>query len=228
MNEIIEYSLLSWPQFGIIALVASILLFLANRFHLFDRHTWNTSVGYHMFFCIVLLIVVIAFLAIKPVFHLMFLLVLFGFFYKNIFSYVRSIFNLYFSNIQMGDRIRVNDTEGKLTNINIGGMHITSDEEKAYFPFSSWKGEKIVLLSEDGNVPMFLEMNKTDFSNDYEAIQTLEKKIFEFPYLIHENVEIKDESDGINGKLTVSSTQYKESLISNLVEAGFSLKEKNT
>lgn len=226
MNDILEYSFLSWTQFFIIAVVAVFLLLIANKFHLFERHTWDTSIGYHMFFCVVLSIVVIAFLLIRPIFHVIFLLVIFGFIYKNIFAYVRSIFNLYFSNIHMGDKIRIDKTEGRLTNINMGGMHISSKNEKAYFPFNNWKGNKIVLLSEAGRVPVSMKLNDEKERNTKESILSLEKSLFEFPYLAHHKVNIRMSEKNLDSKALISSSEYKESMIESVVKAGFSIKDK--
>ena len=227
MRELLEYSFVTWFEFFIIAGVGILTLFIVDRFHLFKRHSWKTSIGYHMFFCLVLSVVTIAFLAISPIFHLIILLILFGFIYKNIFAYVRSIFNLYFSNIHIGDQIRVGDTSGILSNINLGGMHITSNNEKTFYPFNNWKGDKIVLLSEAGKVAVTFNIIDESNRTDHKGIYALEKSLFNFPYLSNERISITSEDEELVIKAMVSQSNMKESLKSNIQKAGFSINEKN-
>jgi len=221
MNEILNYSLISWFQFILISGVAIVLLLIVDRFHIFKRHTWKTSVGYHMFFCLVLSLVIISFLAVRPLFNFVVLLVIFGFIYKNVFAYIRSVFNLYFSNIHMGDRIRVGDTEGKLSNINLGGMHISANNQKTFVPFDNWRGNNIVLLSEAGRVPVSLRVSDNDNRQKQKTILALEKRLFEFPYLNNEKIDIQSVNNELETKVILSSQKYKDSLVSNIENAGF-------
>jgi len=223
MEEILYFSFLSWYQFAAIAVVAFVLLIVAHRFHLFKRHSWSSSIGYHMFFCMVLSVVIISFLAVSPVFHLVFLLVAFGFIYQNIFAYIRSIFNLYFSKIHMGDMVQIGTDSGRLTNINLGGMHITSREKKIFLPFTNWKGEKIVLLSEAGRVPLAVTVQDTTERNTQESIVGLEKRLFQFPFLTNDKINVNVLDGKLNAKTMVSSARYKGSLISSIHDAGFDI-----
>lgn len=225
MQEILHYSFLSWYQFIIIGIVAAVSLLIAHRFHLFKRHTWDSSIGYHMFFCMMLCGVIISFLAINPFFHLIFLLVIFGFIYKNIFSYVRSIFNLYFSKIHMGDIVKIGDVQGRLTNVNLGGMHISSDHQKTFFPFNNWKGNKIILLSEAGRVPVALRVSDQEDRSNENSILELEKRIFQFPFLTNDKIEIRAINGAFDAKTTVSSQKYKGSLVKNIEKAGFDVEK---
>ncbi len=222
-----EYSFLSWFEFCIVAGVCLLTLIIVDRFHLFKRHSWKTSIGYHMFFCLVLSAIVIAFLAINPVLHLILLLIIFGFIYKNIFAYIRSIFNLYFSKIHFGDQIRIGDTIGVLTNVNLGGMHITSNSEKTFYPFNNWEGESIVLLSEAGKVALTLSIKDEASRTDHNGIYALEKSLFNFPYLANEKISITSDNEELIIKAMVSRSNMKESLKSNIQKAGFSINEKN-
>ena len=227
MKELLEYSFVSWFQFLIIGGIGLLTLFIVDRFHLFKRHTWKTSIGYHMFFCMILAIITIVFLAVNPVFHLILLLIIFGFIYKNIFAYVRSIFNLYFSKIHMGDKIRIGNTTGVLTNINLGGMHITSNNEKTFYPFNNWKEDKIVLLSEDGKVALSLFIKDEESRTDQKSIYALEKSLFNFPYLANEKISISSQDGDLVLNAMVSTGNMKESIKSNIQRAGFSIKEIN-
>ena len=227
MSELIEYSFLSWFEFLIVAGICLLTLIIVDRFHLFKRHSWNTSIGYHMFFCLVLSAIVNAFLAIRPFFHLILLLIIFGFIYKNIFAYIRSIFNLYFSKIHFGDQIRVGDTVGVLSNVNLGGMHITSNNEKTFYPFNNWKGDNIVLLSEAGKVAVTLSISDEASRTDHKGIYALEKSLFNFPYLANEKISITSENEELTIKAMVSRNNMKDSLKSNIQKAGFSINEKN-
>ncbi|MFT4537286.1 MAG: hypothetical protein ACJA1A_002399 [Saprospiraceae bacterium] len=227
MNEIVEYSFVSWFQFFIVGGVGLLTLLVADRFHLFKRHSWKTSIGYHMFFCFIMSIITIVFLAVHPVFHLILLLVVFGFIYKNIFAYIVSIFNLYFSKIHMGDRIRIGDTTGVLTNINLGGMHISSHNEKTFYPFNNWKGDKIVLLSEAGKVALALFIKDEENRTVQESIYALEKNLFNFPYLANEEISISSQDGDLVLNAMVSTGNMKESIKSNIQRFGFSIKEIN-
>jgi len=228
MNDLLEYSLISWYQFFLLAVVAVLLLIIADRFHLFSKQNWSTSIGYHAFFSVVLTIIVIAFLAIRPIFHLMFMLVVFGFIYKNVFAYVRSIFNLYFSKIQIGDRIKVNAIEGNLNSINLGGMHITSNDQKTFIPFNNWKGSKIVLLSENGKVPFMMRVKDDGSRTKQDALLTIEKKIFEFPYLANDPVDIKIDGELIEVKVELTGEEYRASMNDRITQAGFAKQNNKT
>jgi len=179
-----------------------------------------------MFFCISITLIAVAFILVMPIVHLLFLWVVFGFIYKNLFAYIRSVYTLFFSKIHIGDRIRVGLTEGVLDNINLGGMHIAGQEEKTFIGFNSWKRQELVLLSERGNVPVsFLADDVESSKTAAENINELEKLLFEFPYLSNAPISLKDESNGLKGKVIISSVNYKESLTKNLENAGFTLKE---
>ncbi|MGK0316985.1 MAG: hypothetical protein ACI86M_003224 [Saprospiraceae bacterium] len=227
MNEFLEYSFVSWFQFLILAGVGLLVLLIVDRFHLFRRHSWKTSIGYHMFFCFILSLIAIVFLAVNPVFHLMLLFIIFGFIYKNIFAYVRSIFNLYFSKIHMGDKIRIGETTGVLTNVNLGGMHISSNNEKTFYPFNNWKGDKIVLLSEAGKVVLSLLIKDEEERSDQKRIYAVEKSLFNFPYLANEKVSITSQNNDLILKAMVSTGNMRESIKSNIQNAGFSINEIN-
>jgi hypothetical protein len=225
MNELLEYSFVSWFQFLIVAGIGLLTLLIIDRFHLFKRHSWKTSIGYHMFFCLTLSIITIVFLAVKPAFHLILLLIVFGFIYKNIFAYVRSIFNLYFSNIHLGDHVKIGESVGVLTNINLGGMHISSNNEKTFYPFNNWKGDKIVLLSEAGKVALSLILNDEENRTDPKSIYDLENSLFNFPYLSHEKISINSQKGKLALKVMLSTNNMTESMKSNIQKAGFSINE---
>ena len=229
MTEVLTYSFLTWPQFLIFTAVMVVIILVVNRFHLFERHSWNTSIGYHMFFCIAITLIAIAFILAMPIVHLLFLWVIFGFIYKNLFAYIRSVYTLYFSKIHIGDRVRVGKTEGVLESINLGGMHVSGQEEKTFIGFNSWKKQELVLLSERGNVPVSFLVDGTETDKtSAEHISSLEKQLFEFPYLSNSPISIKDETEGIKGRVIISSNNYKESLNKNLQGAGFKLKENKS
>ena len=96
MKEFIEYEFLSWLQFSMIALVISFLFFTMSRFHLFRKYSQEKSIGYRMIMSLLLVILIVSFVLIRPFYHFLFLLVVFGVFFKNIVAYSRAIF-IYFS-----------------------------------------------------------------------------------------------------------------------------------
>ena len=227
MNELLEYSFVSWLQFLIIGGIGLLTLLIVDRFHLFKRHSWKTSIGYHMFFCLILSTITIVFVAVLPIFHFILLLIIFGFIYKNIFAYAGSIFNLYFSKIHLGDKIRIGETTGFLTNINLGGMHITANNEKSFYPFNNWKRDKIVLLSEAGKVAVSLYVMDQESRTDQKSIYVLEKSLFNFPYLANEKISISTQDGDLVVNAMVSTGNMKESIKTNIQRAGFSIKEIN-
>ena len=99
MYTILEYGFLSWWKFILVFLVVCSMMILSNRFHLFNKHNWKNSIGYHLFFIIMIAILLVCFILVKPLINFLLVLVIFGFFYKNIFGYVKSIFSFYFSGI---------------------------------------------------------------------------------------------------------------------------------
>ena len=225
MKELLEYSFVSWFQFLIVAGVGFLILLIVDRFHLFRRHSWKTSIGYHMFFCFVLLLITIIFIAINPVFHLILLFIILGSIHKNIFGYIGSIFYLYFSKIRMRDHIRIGETAGVLTNINLGGMHITSNNENTFYSFHNWKGDKIVLLSEAGKVALSLIIKDEENRTNQRRIYALEKSLFNFPYLANDKISINSDNGDLILKATISKRNMKESIKSNILKTGFSINE---
>ena len=225
MQELIEYEFLSWFQFSIIALVVSLMFFVLSRFHLFRRHIKEKSIGLRTFIYLLTIILVVSFLLIRPFFHFLFLLVVFGLFYKNIVSYSRALFSLYYSNVQIGDKIRIGDVSGKLDNMNIGGLHILTKDNKVYFPFNMWKENKIVLESESGRILFAFECTDSTERKENHSIHDLEKNLFNYPYLAVSNVEIEKESEVFKVGLKISDSKYKSGLLKHIDKAGFHLKE---
>ena len=125
----------------------------------------------------------------------------------------------------MGDRIKVGEVEGRLTNVNLGGKHISSDHQKTFFPFSNWKGAKIVLLSEAGRVPVALRVSDQEERSNEDSIFELENRIFEFPFLTNDKVEIYTLNGEFDAKTTLSSQKYKGSLIKNIEKGGFDVEK---
>jgi hypothetical protein len=125
----------------------------------------------------------------------------------------------------MGDRIKIGDVVGRLTNINLGGMHISSDHQKTFFSFSNWKGGKIELLSEEGKVPVALNISDQEERSNEDSIFELEKRIFEFPFLTNDKIKIQTMNGEFDTKTTVSSQKYKGSLIKNIEKAGFDVEK---
>lgn len=227
MSEILAYHFLSWFQFLVIALLGVLILFVSDRFHIYRRVSWQSSIGYHMFFCVVFMIVTIAFVAVSPALHLAMLAIVFGLVYKNVFAYVRAIFSLYFSKIHMEDRIRIGDQEGILTGINFGGLHITKETEKTFFSFDNWPIASIILLSEAGRVPVSVSVDDTKDRGRIEALQSIEQRLFEFPFLTTDRVEMVEEGDRFVGKAFVSDAKYRNSLILGIKKAGFNIEKQS-
>ncbi|MFT6338618.1 MAG: hypothetical protein ACJATI_005393 [Halioglobus sp.] len=127
----------------------------------------------------------------------------------------------------MGDKIRIGETTGVLTNVNLGGMHISSNNEKTFYPFNNWKGDKIVLLSEAGKVVLSLLIKDEEERSDQKRIYAVEKSLFNFPYLANEKVSITSQNNDLILKAMVSTGNMRESIKSNIQNAGFSINEIN-
>jgi len=224
MKELIEYEFLSWLQFSMIAVVISLLFFAMSRFHLFRKYARERSIGYRMVMSLLLVIIFVSFLLIRPFYHFLFLLVVFGVFFRNIVAYSRAIFSLYFSNVNFGDQIRIGDVTGILLNMNFGGLHILTTENKVYFPFNSWKEDKIVLISESGKVLVSFECIDNSERNEHDSVHDLEKSLFNYPFLAVSNVMIDKEAEVFKVAVKISDTKYKGGLLNHIVKAGFRLK----
>lgn len=227
MSEILAYQFLSWFQFLVIAGIGILILVISDKFHVFSRVSWQSSIGYHMFFSMVFMILTIAFVAVRPVLHLAILAIVFGFVYKNVFAYVRAVFSLYFSKIHMEDRIRIGDHEGILTGVNFGGLHITKETEKTFFPFDNWLIDSIILLSEAGRVPALISADDTIDRGRIEALQRIEQSLFEFPFLTTDKVEVIEEGERFVGKAFVSDAKYRNSLALGIKKAGFNIENQS-
>lgn len=224
MQELITYELLSWFQFSLIAIVVSMIFFILSRFHLFNKHAKEKSIGFRMIMYLFVVFIVVSFVLIRPVFHFLILLVVFGMFFRNIISYSRTLFSLYYSNVKFGDKITIGKTTGTLENMNFGGLHILTPDNKVYFPFNMWKENKIILESESGKVLVSFECMDVKGRNEIQSINDLEKSLFNYPYLAVSNVVIDKEADKFSVAVRISNSKYKSGLLSHIDKAGFRLK----
>lgn len=223
MQQLIEYEFFSWIQFSIVVLIVSLLFFTLSRFHLFSKHVQEKSIGFRMITYLLVMIVVVSFLLIRPFYHFLFLLVVFGLFFRNIISYSRALFSLYYSNVKFGDQIKIGDVTGKLVSMNFGGLHVLTPDNKVYFPFNMWKENKIVLESESGKVLVSFECVDERQRNEHDSIFDLEKSLFNYPYLAVSNVQINKESDVFKVAVRLADTKYKGGLLDHIDKAGFRL-----
>jgi hypothetical protein len=221
MSELIEYEFFSWFQFGIIAIVGILLFFVASRFHLFSKHAKENSIGFRMFMYVVTLAIVVSFILIRPLYHLLFLLVVFGLFFKSIVSYSRALFSLYYSNVQFGDKLSIGDETGVLDDMNFGGLHLLTTENKVYFPFNMWKEKKIVLESESGTVLVSFECKDFMERSEYQSLNDLKKSLFNYPFLAVSTILIDKESDVFKVAARISDNKYKGGLQNHIDKAGF-------
>ena len=228
-NALIGYHVFSWLQFALIAFLISIIYFILRRFHLFRLQVREKSIGYRMFIYLLLVILVVSFLLVRPVIHILFLIVLFGLFYKNIVSYTRSLFSLYYSGVRFGDKVRIGDVAGRLENMNFGGLHITTADNKVYFPFNMWKNDKIIVESESGNILFsFVCRDSVEGRSEMQGLHDLEKSIFNYPYLESSDIDIEKLTDEIKVALKISDVKYKSGLLKHIEKAGFRLNLTNT
>ncbi|MEM9547707.1 MAG: hypothetical protein AAGA77_17125 [Bacteroidota bacterium] len=224
MKELIEYEFLSWLQFSMIALIVSLLFFVLSRFHLFSKHAEEKTIGFRMIMYLLTVIVVVSFLLVRPFYNFLFLLVVFGMFYKNIVSYSRALFSLYYSRVKFGDHIKLGDVSGKLMDMNFGGIHILTTENRVYFPFNTWKADSIVLESESGKVLVSFECKDDLHRNDHDSVHELEKSLFNYPFLAVSNVKIDKEADTFMVAVRIADIKYKGGLFNHISKAGFRLK----
>ncbi len=224
MEELRGYVFLSWTQFFMIAVIIAAVIFILSRFHLFINHEKDRSIGFRMLDYLLIMLVVVAFILIRPFDHILLLLVVFGFFFKNIVSYSRALFSLYFSNVSFGDRIKIGDVSGTLKSMNFGGLHIITEENKVYFPFNMWNENKIVLESESGKILVSFECTDQQGRNDHHSIHDLEKSLFNYPYLAVSNVSIDKEADVFKVVARISDSKYRSGLFDHIDKAGFRLK----
>ncbi len=224
MQTLIEYGFLSWLQFTMIAFVISLVFFMLSRFHLFSKHAKEKSIGFRMFSYLLIMVLIVSFLLIRPLYHFLFLLVVFGFFFKNIISYSKALFSLYYSNVKFGDKIKISDVTGKLEDMNFGGLHILTMENKVYFPFNMWRENKIVLESESGKVLVSFECTDKEGRNEYHSMHDLKKGLFNYPYLAVSDIQIEKEADVFKVAVRISDSKYKGGLFNHIDKAGFRLK----
>lgn len=219
--EFVNIQILSWLQFSIIAFVCALLFFLLGRFHLFRKLAKERSIGFRMFLYILILVLVVSFELVRPFYHLLFLIVVFGLFFKNIVSYSRALFSLYFSNVKFGDKISIGDETGILSDMNFGGLHLLTNENKVYFPFNMWKEKKIILESESGTVLVSFECKDFMERSEIQSLNDLKKNLFNYPFLAVSDVMIEKEADVFSVTARISNIRYKSGLKNHIEKAGF-------
>ena len=223
MQELLGYQFLSWLQFAMIAFIVSLLLYGISRLQFFSAHAKEKSIGYRMFMYLLIMVIIVSFLLVRPFYHFLFLIVVFGIFYKNILSYSRVLFSLYFSNIKFGDRIKIGDVQGKLDSMNFGGLHVLTTDNKVYFPFYQWKANKIILESESGKVLVSFECEDQKGREEYQSIYDLKKSLFNYPYLAVSNVIIEKNNSELKVAVRISDSTYRNGLFDHITKAGFRL-----
>lgn len=221
MSELFEYEFLSWFQFSIIVIFGVVLFFIASRFHLFSKYAKGNSIGFRMFMYVLALAIVVSFILIRPLYHLLFLVVVLGLFFKNIVSYSRALFSLYYSNVQFGDKLSIGDETGVLEDMNFGGLHLLTNENKVYFPFNMWKEKKIVLESESGTVFVSFECKDSLERSEFQSLNDLKKSLFNYPFLAVSKILIDKETDVFKVAARISDNKYKEGLQNHIDKAGF-------
>lgn len=223
MEALIEYEFISWLQFVLIDLGAVLLFFLLSRLHVFNKYAKEKSIGFRMFAYLVMIILVVTFLLIRPFYHSLLLLVVFGLFFKNIVSYSRALLSFYFSHVKFGDTISIGNVTGILDNMNYGGIHLLTDKNKVYFPFNMWEENKIVLESESGSVLISFECTDAQQRKEHHSIRDLEKSLFDYPFLADSKVRIDKEADVFRAAVRISNPKFKGGLLSHIERAGFLL-----
>jgi len=224
MKELLSFEILSWLQFVIIAIVVGFAYLILRRFHLFSDHVKERSIGYRMFIYVLLLTLTVSFLLIRPIFHALILLVVFGLFSKNIVSYSRALFSLYFSNVKFGDNVQIGDVVGNLESMNFGGVHVITDNNKVFFPFNMWNEDKLILVSEAGKVHFAFACTDATERKESQALHDLEKGLFNYPYLETSNVTIEKDMDTYKVSGRLSDGKCRVGLLKHIAKAGFHLK----
>jgi len=224
MKDLITYEFLSWTQFTIIDFVIILLFLILSRFHLFKKHATEKSIGFRMIMYLLAIIVVSSFILIRPFFHFLLILVVFGMFFKNIISYSRALFSLYYSKVKFGDKISIGDVTGTLESMNFGGLHLLTTDNKVYFPFTLWAENKIIMESESGTVLVSFECIDLHDRSEYNALNDLKKSLFSYPFLALTQILIEKESDTFMVAVRISNTKYKGGLLDLIDKAGFRLK----
>jgi len=221
MQELIGYEFLSWFQFALIAIVTSLIFYIMCRLHVFNKYVKEKSIGFRMLLYLFAIFIVISFLLIRPFFHFLFLLVVFGLFFKNVVSYSRVLFSFYYSNVKFGDKITIGNVTGTLDNMNFGGIHLLTTDNKVYFPFNMWKENKITLESQSGIVLISFDCLDDLERNDHHSISDLEKSLFNYPFLAVNKVNIYKEADVFKVAVRISDSKYKGGLLNHISRAGF-------
>lgn len=223
--QFLNLGFISWIQFSLVALVVCFLFFAVTRLQLYRKKVKGHSIGFKMFLYLLVVIILVAFILIRPIVHFALLLLIFGVFYKSILSYTKILFTLYYSKINVGDTIKIGDVSGELTDVNYGGLHISSNEGLVYFPFTTWNENKITLKSEAGKVLISFECSDTLERNEGSAIAELKKSLFNFPFLDAKSIKINKEADVFKVVTRISNSKYKEGFLSHIEKAGFRLNE---
>jgi hypothetical protein len=194
-----------------------------RRIHIFNKYAEEKSLSFRMMVYLLTVLLLVTFLLIRPILHFVFLVVVFGLFYKNIVSYSRALFSLYFSKIKFGDQVTIGEVTGTLDNMNFGGLHLLTNENKVYFPFNMWTANRIVLESESGTVLIALKCSDTKERNDHDALRALEKSLFNYPFLAVSKVNIVNEGDIFKIAVRISDPKFKGGLENHIEGAGFHL-----
>lgn len=223
MDELMRDDFLTWFQFAIIVFSCIVVYIIVSRIHLFSRHVAEKSIGFRMFSYILIVIVVVSFALIHPVYHLFLLLITFGAFYNNIISYSKALVSLYFSNVKFGDKISLGEYTGILEDMNYGGIHLLTPENKVYFPFNTWKGNKIIQESEKGTVLISFLCKDAKDRSDQQSLNHLKKNLFNYPFLAVSKIRIDKEPEFFKVAARIDNEKYKVGLLRHIEKAGFEL-----
>jgi len=223
MEHLLELSYLSWTKLILLTAIVLAVLFIVRRFHVFSQVNWGSSIGFHVFFYIMVSLIIIAFVLVRPFIHGILVLILAGFFYRYIFSYGKTIFNLFFSGIHIGDHIQIGETNGVLDGINFGGLHIREASNQVFFPFIDWQSDRIILHSTKGESAIHLKCFDESGRNTSESVAIIEDLLFTFPYLASTKNTINVKEHYLEIIVGLSNSKFRNSLVTRLKKHGFSI-----
>jgi len=225
--DYLNKSYLNWFEFIVLAAILYLIFFLVRKYKsrilaLTDLHNLaivNT---------ILAVLVVLAFVAINPLYHFIIVTIAVLIGYSVLSDYAKGVVVATNSKLEVGDLIRVGEFKGKVASINLSGVKMLNEQANLFVPYKMFSNHTIEKFKSDQASFISFSCEADEELKGRMAIINLEKTLFDFPFTKSDSkIELRQEETEFHVNLTLANDRFKTSLFNQLEKAGFTIINKN-
>jgi len=142
--------------------------------------------------------------------------------YPIINAYLKGMWVILNSNIELDQNIRIGQYSGRVEEINAAGLHLLTNEAKVFIPYHRLAENELEIFSKKQPVNLSFTCLIQDDKKNQHSINDLEGILFDFPFLAKASkINIEQEDQHFNVDITLSNERYQHSLYTQLKKFGF-------